>query len=406
MKKDIAINVNKLSKDFGLPHEKHSTVKQGFVNFFRPSRSEKLKALDKVSFEIKKGEFFGIIGANGSGKSTLLKILAQIYLPTTGDVEIKGKVSPFIELGVGFNPELTARENVFLNGAILGLSKEETEGKFDEIISFAELEQFVDQKLKNFSSGMQVRLAFSIAIQAHAEILLVDEVLAVGDAAFQQKCFGIFRRLKREGKTIVFVSHALEAIGEFCDRTALLYKGKLVSLGRPRNIINDYLSLLTEKEAEALETLGSKKGKEERWGDRKAEIVDTWVETSGGNKTVVVKDGPFRIIVKYKFAEDIEEPIFGLIIRDSNKRDICVTNTKFERLKTGVFKKGQVIKITYKLSNIFEQGTYTISPAVADQHAHNYHDWRNDFKRFIILRSRSTRGIIQIPIAIDIGRVP
>ncbi len=404
MKKDIAISINKLSKDFKLPSEKHSTVKQRFVNFFRTSGSEKLKALDKISFEIKKGEFFGIIGANGSGKSTLLKILAQIYLPTAGSVEIKGKVSPFIELGVGFNPELTARENVFLNGAILGLSKEETEGKFDEIISFAELEQFVDQKLKNFSSGMQVRLAFSIAIQAHAEILLVDEVLAVGDADFQQKCFGIFRRLKREGKTIVFVSHALDAIGEFCDRVALLSRGKVVSLGKPRNVVNDYLSLVTEKEAEALKALDSKKGKEERWGDRKVEIVDAWLEIDGGNKSLVVKEGSFRIVVKYKFFEGVVEPIFGVILRDSRNRDVLVTNTKGEKVKTGSFKKGQMAKAVFEINNVFVNGEYTISPAVADQRAHHYYDWRNDFKRFIIRRERSTGGIIQMPIAINIGR--
>jgi ABC-type polysaccharide/polyol phosphate transport system ATPase subunit len=402
MKKDIAINVNKLSKDFGLPHEKHSTVKQSFVNFFRPSGSEKLKALDKISFEIKKGEFFGIIGANGSGKSTLLKILAQIYLPTKGSVEVKGKVSPFIELGVGFNPELTARENVFLNGAILGLSKEETEDKFDEIIRFAELEQFVDQKLKNFSSGMQVRLAFSIAIQAHAGILLVDEVLAVGDAAFQHKCFDIFRELRRKGVTIVFVSHALNIIEEFCDRAAFLDKGKLISLGRPRDIINDYLSSLTEKETKVLQSKRDKKADGKKGSGEDVRIVDAWLETEQGGKTLVAKDRIFHIVVEYKFAENINEPIFGFRIRDSNNHEIYIINTRWEGIKTGSFKKGQKIRVSYKLNNVFEDGQYTITPGVANQNAVHQYDRRDDFRRFIVQKHYRTGGMINMPISIGI----
>jgi ABC-type polysaccharide/polyol phosphate transport system ATPase subunit len=378
------------------------TVKQIFVNPFRGRGYENLLALDNVSFEVKKGEFFGIIGANGSGKSTMLKILAGIYKPSSGYSEIKGKSSPFIELGVGFNPELTARENIFLNAAILGLSKKETEERFEDIIKFSELEQFLDQKLKNFSSGMQVRLAFSIAIQANADVLLIDEVLAVGDASFQQKCFDVFRDLKNKGVTIVFVSHALNIVGDFSDRVALLNKGKLFSIGKPQNVINDYLSLVTEKEAEVLQLTKDKQDKEKRWGDRRVKVIDAWVETKQGNKTLVVKDKTFRIVVGYEFAEDVKEPIFGVRIRDSSYRDVYVINTKWKRIKTGSFKKGQKIRVSYEFSNVFEDGEYTITPGVADQNAIHLYDRRNNFKRFIIRKYYRTGGVINMPININI----
>jgi len=259
MKEEPIIKVENLTKVFKLPHERYSTMKQHFVNILKPKPATRLKALDNISFEIKKGEFFGIIGPNGSGKSTLLKILAEIYQPTAGKIEINGTLSPFIELGVGFNPELTARENVFLNAAILGLSKKETEDRFDEIIKFAELEEFVDQKLKNFSSGMQVRLAFSIAIEAHADILLIDEVLAVGDASFQEKCFKVFRRLKKEGKTIIFVSHALATIEEFCDRCLLVYRGKIRFNGKPNEAILEYTKINSRVESDQVQGASEKK---------------------------------------------------------------------------------------------------------------------------------------------------
>jgi len=194
---DFAIRVEKVSKIFRLPHEKNSSIKSTVVNFYKRKKGYELqKALENVNFEIKKGEFFGIVGRNGSGKSTLLKLLAGIYTPTKGQVHVRGTLTPFIELGVGFNPELTGRENVYLNGALLGFSRKEMQAMYQDIVDFAEIERFMDQKLKNYSSGMQVRLAFSIAIRAQSDILLIDEVLAVGDAAFQQKCFDYFEELK------------------------------------------------------------------------------------------------------------------------------------------------------------------------------------------------------------------
>jgi ABC-type polysaccharide/polyol phosphate transport system ATPase subunit len=282
------IRVCNLSKVFDIPHEKKLTLKEHVLSFLtgRKTAREPLCALKEVSFEVHKGEFFSIIGKNGSGKSTLLKIMAGIYAPASGGVAVEGKVSPFLELGIGFNPDLTARENVFISAAVLGLSKREIRGLYDTIISFAELEKFQDQALKNFSSGMKVRLAFSVAFLVDAEILLVDEVLAVGDASFTEKCYDVFRRLKGEGKTIVFVSHGMGDVQEFSDRVMLLHEGKIVSIGEPAKVVHDY-QLLTAREDErrlALAELKKEKTAQEkapvftppaddrRWGSGRVKI--------------------------------------------------------------------------------------------------------------------------------------
>jgi ABC-2 type transport system ATP-binding protein len=225
-----------------LPHEQHSGIKQLLINKLKGKKGyETQHVLNDVSFEIKKGDFFGIVGRNGSGKSTLLKILAGIYIPNKGHVQVNGSLTPFIELGVGFNAELTGRENVFLNGALLGFSVKEMEAMYDDIVEFAELEKFMDQKLKNYSSGMQVRLAFSVAIRAQGDILIIDEVLAVGDAAFQQKCFDYFEQLKREKKTIIIVTHDMGTVQRFCNRALLLGNGEIEDCGKPQNIALKYL---------------------------------------------------------------------------------------------------------------------------------------------------------------------
>lgn len=237
-----AIVIKDLYKSFRLPHERHNGLKQLAIGLFNGKRGyEKQDVLKDISFDIKKGEFFGIVGRNGSGKSTLLKLLAGIYAPDKGLIEVNGSLTPFIELGVGFNPELTGRENVYLNGALLGFSREEMEAMYDDIVSFAELEKFMDQKLKNYSSGMQVRLAFSIAIRADTDILILDEVLAVGDAAFQQKCFTYFEKLKHNKKTIVFVTHDMGAVTRFCSRAVMVEDGKIKLIGKPSEIAQQYI---------------------------------------------------------------------------------------------------------------------------------------------------------------------
>jgi ABC-type polysaccharide/polyol phosphate transport system ATPase subunit len=235
-----AIEVANVSKAFVLPHQRQSSIKERFLHPLRKLEYERNEALRDVGFSVEHGECFGIVGNNGSGKSTLLKILAGIYRADAGTVRVHGALSPFIELGVGFNPDLNARDNIRINGTLLGLSPKEVADRFDEIVAFAELERFVDQKLKNYSSGMHVRLAFSIAIQVPFDILLLDEVLAVGDQSFQEKCFLTFEEMRREGKTVVFVSHDLASVLRFCDRAVLLEHGRIVTLGPVREVIEQY----------------------------------------------------------------------------------------------------------------------------------------------------------------------
>ena len=240
---DIAIKVTNLHKDFRLPTEKAFGLKQAIFNRLRGIKGYKeQKVLNGISFEVKKGEFLGIVGRNGSGKSTLLKTLAGIYYPGKGEIVINGNLVPFIELGVGFNHELTGRENVYLNGALLGFSNKEMDEMYEDIWKFAELEDFQDQKLKNYSSGMQVRLAFSIAIRAKGDILLLDEVLAVGDAAFQQKCTDYFKSL-HGNQTVVLVTHSMENVRKFCDRAILIEDGKIAVSGDPKKVADAYTKL-------------------------------------------------------------------------------------------------------------------------------------------------------------------
>ena len=241
MNQETSIKAENLSKSFMIPHKISDTFRERFVRLEWKKKYELLEALKDISLEVKQGEFFGIIGRNGSGKSTLLKILAGIYTPDKGKLIINGQVSPFLELGVGFNPELSGRDNIFLNGIILGLSRKEIRSKFDSIVDFSEMERFIDQKLKNYSSGMQVRLAFAIAIHANGGILLMDEVLAVGDSNFQKKCLAEFNRYKNDGKTVVLVSHDIATVKLSCDRVALLRNGEIVKTGKAEEVCNEYL---------------------------------------------------------------------------------------------------------------------------------------------------------------------
>ena len=262
MNDDIAISVKNVSKTFKLPNESSSGIKQAIVNVFKKDRKKGYEiqhVLKDISVDIKKGDFFGIVGKNGSGKSTLLKILSGIYVPDTGVVEVNGSLTPFIELGVGFNPELTGRENVFLNGALLGFSRAEMDEMYDDIVSFAEIDKFMDQRLKNYSSGMQVRLAFSIAIRAKSDILVLDEVLAVGDEAFQRKCNDYFEKIKEEkNKTIILVTHSMAAVKQYCNKAIMVEDGRVVSAGSPDDVANAY-TLANYKEEQGVSKKISKK---------------------------------------------------------------------------------------------------------------------------------------------------
>jgi ABC-type polysaccharide/polyol phosphate transport system ATPase subunit len=235
-----AIEVKGVSKSFKIPHDQRVFLKEYFLHPFRRTTYERNDALRDVSFTVEAGEFFGVFGPNGSGKSTLLRTMAGIYVPDAGVVHVNGLLSPFIELGVGFNLELNARDNIRMNSALAGLSKRQLSERFDQILEFSELERFVDQRLKNYSSGMLMRLAYSIAIQIPFDVLLLDEVLAVGDESFQQKCFATFDRFKDEGKTVVLVTHDLNLLNEFCDRVLLLESGAVRALGPADEVVDVY----------------------------------------------------------------------------------------------------------------------------------------------------------------------
>jgi ABC-2 type transport system ATP-binding protein len=249
MKDEIAIKVEGVSKYFG-PSSGSGSIKSNFANIFRTKENKKddgYWAVKDVSFEVKKGEFFGIVGRNGSGKSTLLKMIAGVYTPTKGNIQVNGNLVPFIELGVGFNHELSGRDNVFLNGALLGFDRKEMESMYDEIVEFAELEDHMDVRLKNFSSGMQVRLAFSIAIRAKSDILLIDEVLAVGDTIFQKKCYSYFRNLQKQKKTVILVSHDMAIIKEYCEKAIIIQESLVVKSGTPNEIAMKYEKIVYNK---------------------------------------------------------------------------------------------------------------------------------------------------------------
>lgn len=359
-----AVSVQKVSKDFRLPHEKKNSVKSLFTSVFRPhSRIEHQHALHDISFDIKPGEFFGIVGRNGSGKSTLLKILAGIYQPSKGSISVNGKLVPFIELGVGFNPELTGRENVFLNGALLGFSPKEVQGMYHDIVAFAELERFMDQKLKNYSSGMQVRLAFSVAIMAEADILLIDEVLAVGDADFQRKCFDYFKSLKKHKKTVVFVSHDMAAVQQYCDRAVLIDKSKLVDIGDPAKIAMQYNKLFMQ---EALTTSAQKNGSspsgEDRWGDGQASWDSVTVkEITDTNKQPIA----LEITAKGTAKQEIEYPIVGFSVKDSEFKQITGMNSVRKQQKMQALAKGEHFTVTWRVPNVFNNGVYYIDCTIA-----------------------------------------
>jgi ABC-2 type transport system ATP-binding protein len=378
MSDDVAIRVENVSKDFVLPHERVNSVKSLFTSLTKGlnRRKETQHALKDISFEIKKGEFFGIVGRNGSGKSTLLKILAGIYQPTSGRTETHGKLVPFIELGVGFNPELTGRENVYMNGAMLGFSEKEVEGMYDDIVQFAELERFMDQKLKNYSSGMQVRLAFSMATRSEADILLIDEVLAVGDADFQRKCYEYFNQLKRQKKTVVFVSHDMDAIQRYCDRTMVIDSNRVVQIGDTLKAAEKYIKLFSDQSAGDT----SKDDEDERWGDGSLEISDIEVK---------VTDTAVTISHKVTSVRSVESPTAGIRIRSSTGQPITGTSTQLERVKLPNMEAGKHLKLEWRIPNVFSDGRYYIDPAVARNEGAVIADWWDKATTFTIKKRRA-----------------
>jgi len=376
----IALSVKNVSKTFKLPHERHSGLKSAVVSVVGGKHKrgyERQQVLKDISFEVKKGEFFGIVGRNGSGKSTLLKLMSGIYVPDSGKVKINGSLTPFIELGVGFNPELTGLENVYLNGALLGFSRKEMEAKYDDIVSFAELEDFMDQKLKNYSSGMQVRLAFSIAIQSHSDILILDEVLAVGDEAFQRKCNAFFDSIKRDKtKTVILVTHGMDAVRKYCTRAMLIEKGEILIQGDPEEVSEAYSAQFidTSKNPKANE-LGNKNGQVRRGtGDVMYENI----------KHTITKDKfTLDFDLSNKTNRDISTICMGIDFC-INSEIIYGNDTRYiEEYKKGIFLAANSTRhFTLTFDNILGNNPFTINMNVTTDMGTNIADLIKPAVRF------------------------
>lgn len=384
-----AISVKNVSKTFIVPHEKISTLRGAFTSIFKKKGYDVLHALKDVSFEVKKGEFFGIIGRNGSGKSTLLKILAGVYTTNMGSIEINGAISPFLELGIGFNPELSGRDNIYLNATVLGMSEKEIDKKFNSIVAFSELERFIDQKLKNYSSGMQVRLAFSVSIHANRDILLMDEVLAVGDSNFQSKCLDEFNRYKEMGKTVILVSHDVGTIQRYCDRAMLLRNGEIVKIGNAEDVGNEYIyqNMVDEEERILREknnaVINTEHQNEESGKMAKITRVE-FLDKNGKIKNVFQTGDDIVVRIYYSTKHKIEKPVFGVAIHTQQDIHISGPNTKTSKFSIDSINGKGYIHFTI-LKNTLFSGTYKFTTALYNWDCitpFDYQDRTHSFKIF------------------------
>jgi ABC-type polysaccharide/polyol phosphate transport system ATPase subunit len=381
-----AIRVDDVWKRFRLYHERHQTLKETVLSMRRASYEE-LWGLRGVSIEVQHGKTVGLIGKNGSGKSTLLKIVAKILQADKGTVSANGRISALLELGAGFQPDLTGRENIYLNGSILRLSRKEIDKKFDEIVAFSELEKFIDTPVKNYSSGMYMRLGFSIAVNVEPDILLVDEVLAVGDEAFQRKCFEKIRRFKEGGGSILFVTHETDIVKQICDSAVMLDDGVVVSEGLPADVVKAYhdLMLTVEKGAEG----GTK------------EVVITNVEILDGSGSPAKRfDAGDRMILRiyYKSGQQVNDPVFGFAFFDQRDTRVFGTNTDLRQFDAGTINGEGVAEFDLGVLSMLD-GKYTVTVAIHSRDRAKVYHWQERFYAFEIINSFHDEGGVFIPVA-------
>lgn len=361
----IAIKVNNVSKIYKLYDRPMDRLKEA-LGLSRKKMYKEHFALKNVSFDVHRGETVGIIGTNGSGKSTILKIITGVLSPSKGDVQIQGRISALLELGAGFNMEYTGIENIYLNGTMMGFSKEEIDQRMDEILSFADIGDFVYQPVKTYSSGMFVRLAFAVSINIEPDILIVDEALSVGDVFFQVKCYHKFEEFKKLGKTILFVSHDLGSISKYCDRVILLNKGEKISEGKPKQIVDEYKQILVKHEDVILDIDKQQRESQKNsgivwknklklnpslieYGEKQAEIIDFAITDEKGDITSnIQKNTEFTIRMKVKFNKKMQEPIFAFTIKDLQGTEVTGTNTMYERIDTGTVEAGDIRVVEFK----------------------------------------------------------
>jgi ABC-type polysaccharide/polyol phosphate transport system ATPase subunit len=395
-----AVVARSVSKSFTVPEERTHTLKERVLHPRRRIRHQTFRALNDISFEVAEGEFFGIAGRNGSGKSTLLKCMAGIY-GADGDIWCRGRLSTFIELGVGFNPDMAARDNVVMNGIMMGLTPREARKRYEAVIEFAELQEFKDLKLKNYSSGMHVRLAFSVAIQVDADILLIDEVLAVGDAAFQQKCFDVFNEMRDSGKTIIFVTHDMGAMQRFCHRALLLERGSPVYMGDPPEVADRYLELNFGRDPEAEGAQA-----EERRGDGEARVIEAWVEGPQGERLPAVPQHQrMTLSARVRFMVDVEDPAASVYVLNEEHKAVLVANTAIENERSGRFRAGEEVTFSFSFDNVLAPGRY--SPMFTLAHRGSGLDVIDRFEgsfSFVVTGPWAQGGIIDLPVHSTVSR--
>ena len=369
---NIALSVKNVSKSFKLPTEQASGIKQAFINWAKGVKGFKRQhVLNNISFDVEKGDFFGIVGRNGSGKSTLLKLISGIYVPDKGRIQVNGSLVPFIELGVGFNPELTGRENVYLNGAMLGFSVKQIDAMYDDIVEFAELGDFMDQKLKNYSSGMQVRLAFSVAIKAQGDILVLDEVLAVGDEAFQRKCYNYFAKLKKEKKTVILVTHDMESVQRFCNKAILINKGKIELSGSAPKVAQLYRDL---NDSSANET----------------EVKNTKLNDVDIDVSVKKTKDKYEFTVDVEAKTELADAVFTFIIRRDSGEWVYRYASDDNNAKSITINKNNKYKLKLTLDNVFADGIYYVSVAAKKSDRTETYAALDDVAKFEVVNKKDS----------------
>jgi len=393
---DLALRASGVSKAFQLPQERVHTLKERVLHPTRGRTYERLQALGDATFDIPRGEFFGIVGRNGSGKSTLMKCLAGVYRADGGEIYARGRIAPFIELGVGFNPELTARDNVMINAVMLGLTRQQALERYDDIIAFAELEEFQDLVLKNYSSGMQVRLAFAVMVHVDADILLIDEVLAVGDAAFQQKCHDALNAAREAGRTILLVTHDMDQVERFCDRAMLLDHGTMVAIGPAREVARKYMQLnfASPEDVETVPELPAG-----TVGDGTATIVDAWYQDAIGTRSGALPQGEScALVMRVQFDAPAEKPAFGFTLRDDSRRRVLSVTSEWDETQAADYEAGDLVDVWVSFDNWFTPGRYFLSAHVTRPGGNgDALAMREDVSSMIVTGARSGGGVVDVP---------
>ena len=383
-----AIILKNISKKYSLSQERPVLLK----NLFVPQKKEDVWALKNVNLNIKKGETIGIIGENGSGKSTLLKIIAGITTPTRGSVKINGRVGSLIELGAGFHQDLTGRENIYLNGTLLGFTKKELDKKYNEIVEFADIGEYINQPIRTYSSGMTVRLGFSVAIHLDPDILLIDEVLAVGDEEFQRKCAKIINDSKRLSKTILFVTHNLNFLLSLCSKSLWIYDGKIRMFDKTRSVYERYLDYIENKKGKIAPHNFRK-----RWGTGEVKIEEINIFDKNNKKRFVFQSGDQLILrIKMRTHEDVKNPIFGLYLYDKDRNTISVTNTLWRNLKFGDFVKNTILELSIAQDISLIQGIYSFTFVVASENTIEVYDWVENAAYFRVKSKIRSQGIVEL----------